>query len=169
MNAVRAWVVARREDLLTALFTMAVCVLIGAPAGLIWSALAPHARVVIDADGARIANGVSEVFVAADGWFLGVALVAGLVTGFLTWLVARGSGPFVVAALAIGGSLGGLVAAEVGMRPGQDALQQVAQAGRAGEYLANVALQAQPAVLIWPVAAMAVFLTLVLSRVDEIG
>lgn len=168
MNTVLERLVAWREDLLTALFTMAVCVLVGAPAGLIWSALAPHARVVIDANGANFANGASEVFVAADGWFLGVALVAGLITGFLTWLVARGSGPFVVAALAVGGSLGGLVAAEVGMRPGQDALRQVAVTGRAGEYLANVALQAQPAVLIWPIVAMAVFLTLVLSRVDEV-
>jgi len=168
MNAVLARLVTWREDLLTGLFTTAVCVLIGAPAGLIWSALAPHAQVVINENGANFANGASEVFVAADGWFLGVALVAGLVTGFLTWLVARGSGPFVVAALAIGGSLGGLVAAEVGMRPGQDALREVAQAGRLGEYVANVALQAQPAVLIWPVAAMALFVTLVLSRVDEI-
>ncbi len=157
-----------REEGVTGLFTLAVCVLLGAPAGLLWSALAPHAKVVINANGANFADGITEDFIAADGWFAGVVFVVGLLTGVLAWWLARGSGPFVVVGLAVGGLIAAFVAAEVGMRPGQAALQAAAQAGRAGNYMANVALQADLAVVLWPVGALASFLTLVLSRPDQV-
>ena len=37
-----------------------------------------------------------------------------------------------------------------------------------GRYTANVALQATQVVLVWPIAALATYVALVLSRVDEI-
>jgi hypothetical protein len=45
----------------------------------------------------------------------------------------------------------------------------VAQAGARGHYGANVALQAEVIVLVWPIAALAAFLALTLSRVDEVA
>ena len=158
----------RVADLAAGYFTLAGSVLLGAPMGLLWSELAPHARVVISAGGATIADGATEVFVAADGWFLAVCVAIGVLTGFLAWLVARRSGPFVVVALAIGGLLGAWIASEVGMRPGQDELRAAAAAGIQGEYVANVALQATQVLLAWPVAALGTFLALVASRADEI-
>ena len=157
-----------RRDALTGFFVAAVSVLLGAPAGLLWSTLAPHARVDISREGASFADGVSEVFVAADGWFLGVAVVVGIASGVLAWLFARAAGPVTVVALAVGGLLAALVAAEVGQRLGQDVLLQAAAGGVSGRYVANVAVQAEQVLLGWPIAALATFLALVISRVDEI-
>jgi hypothetical protein len=113
-------------------------------------------------------DGGTEVFVAADGWFLAVCLVAGLLTGIVGWLAGRRSGPVTVAALTVGGLLAALVAAKVGMRLGQDQLRTAAQAGTLGRYGANVALQAKVIILVWPIAGLGAFLALMLSRVEEI-
>ena len=159
----------RRRDLVTGAFVAAVTVLLGAPAGLLWSAVAPHARIAISASGATFADGATEVFVAGDGWFLGVVLVLGLLSGLVTWVVARGSGPYAVLGLAVGGALAAYVAAKVGRRIGQDELRAAAAAGIPGTYVANVALQATQVVLVWPIAALAAFLTLVAARPDELS
>ncbi|MBE3076347.1 MAG: hypothetical protein IMZ75_15665, partial [Actinobacteria bacterium] len=100
--------------------------------------------------GATFADGATEVFVAGDGWFLGVALAVGLPSGALTWLVARGSGPYAVLGLAVGGALAAYVAAKVGRRIGQAELRAAAAAGIPGTYVANVPLQATQVVLAWP-------------------
>ncbi len=163
-----AWLSRWREDGLVFLFTLGLCVLLSAPAGLLWSALAPHAAVVINANGANFADGVTEDFIGADVWFAGVAVGFGLLTGVLAWWLARGSGPFVVLALAVGGLLAALAAAAVGKQPGQAALQAAVSAGRAGDYVANVALQAKLVVLLWPTGALAAFLALVLSKPDDV-
>lgn len=158
-----------RHDALTGFFVAAVTVLLGAPAGLLWSALAPHAGVDISSAGATFSGGVTaETFVAADAWFLAVGVALGLVTGVLAWVFARGSGPVTVVALTVGGLLAALVASKVGMRIGQDALREAAAGGVSGRYVANVAVQAQTVLLGWPIAALAAFLTLVVSRADEI-
>jgi hypothetical protein len=156
-----------RADLVPAAFVAACTVLLGAPAGLLWSALAPHAHIAISASGATFADGATEVFVAGDGWFLAVCAVAGLLSGFLAWLGARRSGPYAVVALAVGGLLAAYVGAKVGRRIGQDELRAAAAAGRPGTYVANVVLQAKQAVLAWPVAALATFVALVAGRRDE--
>lgn len=159
---------ALRADAVAGFFVTAVSVLLGAPAGLLWSALAPHASIDISAAGASFANGESESFIAADGWFLGVTLLLGIVVGVLTWLAARSSGSWVVVGLALGGLLGAYVASKVGTRPGQDALRAAAASGQPGRYVANVALQAQQVVVAWPVGALGAFVALVASRPDEI-
>jgi hypothetical protein len=157
-----------RVDLVTAAYVLGVTVLLGAPAGILWSALAPHAQIAITASGATFPNGATEVFVAGDGWFLGICAAAGILTGFLAWLGARRSGPYVVVALAVGGLLAAYIGAKVGRRIGQDELRAAAAAGTPGTYVANVALQAKQAILVWPIAALATFVTLVASRADEI-
>ena len=163
-----AWLSRWREDGIVSLFTLGLCVLLGAPAGLVWTALAPHAAVVINANGANFADGVTEDFIGADVWFAAVVVVFGIVTGVLAWWQARGAGPFVVLALAAGGLLAALVASHVGTLPGKAALQAAASAGRAGDYTANVALQARLLLLLWPTAALAAFLALVLSKPDDV-
>lgn len=157
-----------RTDLVHAGFVAGVSVLLGAPMGLLWSALAPHAHVQVDAAGANVVDGATEVFIASDGWFLGLTLLAGLVLGVLSWLVARRSGPYVVVALALGGLVAAYVASKVGVRLGQDTLTQAVRNGTAGRYTANVALQMKQAILVWPIAAMAGFVVPLLAKVDEI-
>jgi hypothetical protein len=158
-----------RDDLLAAGFTAAIAVLLGAPVGLLWSALAPHAHVSVSAAGSTVVDGASEVFIAGDGWFIGITLLVGVVTGVLAWLVARASAPFVVVGLAVGGLLASYVASKVGIRLGQDSLRAALRHGPDGTYVANVALQAQVAVLVWPLGALVSFATLVVSRADEIA
>lgn len=158
----------RRTELLIAGLTAAVVVLLGAPAGLLWSAVAPHSHVAVEAGGAYISDAQTEVFIAGDGWFLGITLLLGVATGGLAWLVARRSGPFVLVGLAVGGLLASYVASKVGVRVGQDALEAAVRSGRVGTYTSNIALQTKTAIVAWPLGAVAAFATLVASRVDEI-
>jgi hypothetical protein len=161
---VRTW----REDLVTLAMTAGVTVLLGAPVGLLWSAVAPHAHVRVEAGAAYISDATTEVFIAGDGWFIGLTLLAGIACGVLAWLAARRSGPFVVLGLAAGSLAAAYVASRVGVRIGQDHLRELVRSGKQGEYVGNIALQAKAAVVVWPLAAVAAFATLVASRVDEL-
>jgi hypothetical protein len=162
--ALRRW----RADLVVFAFTVGCTVLLGAPVGLVWSALAPHAHVAVEAGGAYIADVETEVFIAGDGWFIGLTLLIGVGCGVLAWLVARRSGPFVVVGLAVGGLIAAYVASRVGVRIGQDSLRALVRSGRPGTYVGNIALQAKAAFVIWPLGAVSAFAVLVASRVDEL-
>jgi hypothetical protein len=157
-----------RDDLIAAALTAAFSVLLGAPIGLVWTALAPHAHVAIDAAGANVVDGATEVFIGGDGWFLAVTLVAGVVCGAVAWLLACRSAPYVLVALVGGGLLASYVASKVGVRLGQDDLRAAISSGTKGNYTANVALQMKTAIVLWPLGALVSFVVLVLSRVDEI-
>lgn len=164
-----AWLSDWRADLQVALFVLGLTVALGGPAGLLWSAIAPHADVVIGEGRVLFADGVTEDFIAADAFFGGVCVALGIVIGALAWRFARAAGPFVVVALALGGVVAAFLAAEVGMLTGQQELQAAVDASRAGTYQANVALKADLALLLWPTAALATFLTLLMSRPDQRG
>jgi hypothetical protein len=157
-----------RLDALTGLFTAAVVVLLGAPVGLLWSAVAPHSHAIVEARGAYLTDAQTEVFIAGDGWFLGLTILAGVLSGVLAWLVGRSAGPFAVVGLAVGGLLAAYVASKVGVRIGQDALETAVRAGRPGTYTSNIALQTKAVLVGWPLGAVAAFAALVASRVDEI-
>jgi hypothetical protein len=161
---VRTW----REDLATLGLTAGVTVLLGAPLGLIWSAVAPHAHVQIEAGDAYISDATTEVFIAGDGWFIGLTLLAGVLCGVLAWLAARRSGPFVVVGLAAGSLAAAYVASRVGVRIGQDTLRDLVRSGKQGTYVGNIALQAKAALVVWPLGAVTAFATLVAARVDEL-
>lgn len=153
---------------MTFALTAGVTVLLGAPLGLLWSAVAPHAHITVEAGDAFISDATTEVFIAGDGWFIGLTLLAGVVCGVLAWLAARTSGPFVVVGLALGGAAAAYVASRVGVRVGQDTLRELVRSGKQGTYAGNIALQAKAALVVWPLAAVAAFAALVASRVDEL-
>ena len=157
-----------REDVVALALTAGVTVLLGAPVGLLWSAIAPHAHVQVQAGDAFISDATTEVFIAGDGWFIGITLVVGLACGVLAWLAARWSGPFVVVGLAAGGLAAAYVASRVGVRIGQDALRELVHEGRQGTYVGNIALQTKAALVAWPLGAVAGFATLVAARIDEL-
>ena len=162
---VRTW----REDLVCLGMTAAVTVLLGAPLGLLWSGVAPHAHVtVVAGQEPYISDVTTEVFIAGDGWFVGLTLLAGVVCGVLAWLAARRSGPFVVVGLVAGGLIAAYVASRVGVRIGQDELRDALRSGQQGTYVGNIALQAEAALVVWPLGAVAAFAALVASRVDEL-
>lgn len=158
-----------REDLPRALAVVVGCVLLGAPAGLLWSQVAPRLTVTFEPEGPSAPDLEStKAFIGADGSYVLVMLAAGVVCGLLAWTFARRSGPWTVGALALGGLLAALVAARVGVVPGSyDAVQALREGGVGHPpvdlYLGKLKgdlphLRAQWAAVAWPVGALMAFL-----------
>jgi hypothetical protein len=168
-----------REDLMTAAGIVVASVLLGAPAGLLWSLVAPRLTVGVNDGGVSVSNLEStKAFVGADGSYLVVMLVLGLVCGTLAWRFARRSGPWTVLALTVGGVLAALIAASVGLRPGAhhaiEALRQGSSfRGSVDLYLGkrtgdSLSLRAPWAAVAWPVGALGAFLVGGLRRPEEL-
>lgn len=165
-----------RADLPRAAALLAGTVLLGAPVGLLWSAVAPHYTVVFQ-DGQPTYPLIesTKAFIGADGSYAVVTLVAGLLTGAAGWWLARRSGPWTVLALAVGGGLAALVAARVGVLPGQhEAFEALSRKRGAVELFLgarsgdSTSLRAPWAAVVWPVAALVTFLVAGLVRPEEL-
>lgn len=146
-----------------ALLTVTACLLLAAPVGLLWAALTPRVQLVVVAAGrADLADPTTSGFIAADGWFLGLVVLAGLVTGVLAWRLGRRHGPGCVVGLVVGG----LLAAEVARRTGQlvdaDSARNAVQSGREGLVDLAVRLRSRQALVGWPVAALVAHMLLTL-------
>lgn len=140
----------------TAGLTAAVgCVLLGAPVGLLWSAVTPRVEVAVTAAGPELIDSGTTAFIAADGFFLALVVLAGVLTGLATW---RGRGRRGGAGLVLGLLLGGLLAAEVARRTGElvgvEAAREAVTAGRQGVLELAVELRSLPALVGWPVGAL---------------
>jgi hypothetical protein len=170
------------RDLGIAGAVVALIVLLGAPAGLLWAQLAPRFVLTVDRNGATAPDlETNEAFIGADGSYLLVMLVMGALTGLLAWRFARRAGPFTVLALVVGGTLAALVAATVGLRPGsQHALQALGFVpggegirGQVELFLGRyedkeLGLRAPWAAVAWPVGALVVFLVAAIRRPDSL-
>jgi hypothetical protein len=151
-------------------------VLLGAPVGLLWSALAPRYTVIFkDGQPTYPLLESSKAFVGVDGTFAAVSLVVGAACGLLAWWLARRSGPWTVVALAVGGVLAGLVAARVGLLPGrQEAFAALDGKKGAVDLFLGVRsgdtthLRAPWTVVIWPVAALVAFLVPAFLKPEEL-
>lgn len=156
-------------------------VLLGAPAGLLWSLVAPRLQVTFGTDGPSAADlEGTKAFVGADVSYLLVVLGVGVLCGVLGWVLARRSGPWTVAALAVGGVLAALVAARVGVVPGSHDAVEALRQGRVGHppidlYLGRLEpkakvphLRASFAALAWPVGALGAFLVAALRHPEEL-
>lgn len=172
----RSW----RADALPALLVVVGMVLLGAPVGLLWSAVSPRVAFQVSDGGVTVLGPeTSEGFMGADGSYALVLFGAGLACGFLAWWLARRSGPWTVVALAVGGVLAALVAARVGLLPGKaEALAALRPGspergtfelflGARGEDDA-LHLRAAWAAVAWPVGALVAFLGCGLAQVDEL-
>ena len=168
-----------RRDLIAFAGIVIACVFLGAPAGLLWSALSPHYEVRY-VGGKPQFNDIesTKAFIGADGSYLLVMLGFGLACGGLAWVLARRFGPATVAGLLVGGVLAGLIAASVGVRPGAErSFAQLADKSRTSGsvqlYLGlrdkndDLNLRAPWAVVGWPVAAISVVLVLGLWKPEE--
>jgi hypothetical protein len=169
-----------RSDLPVAVGVVIGCVLLGAPAGLLWSALAPRLTVTLTAQGPSAPDLQStKAFIGADGTFLVIALLAGLLCGGLAWWFARRGGPWTVGALVLGGLLAAAVASHVGLMPGSDAaiaaLSDPAHhsSGSFELFLGRresdgLHMRAPWAAVGWPVGALLAFLTGAFREPDEL-
>ncbi len=158
-----------QRDLRTSGALVAGCVLLGAPIGLLWSLVAPRLSVQLGPDGPAAQGLEGKAFIGADGTFLVVVVVAGLVTGVLAWLLARRGGPWTVLGLLVGGLLAAKVASVVGVRPGKAHVQALLHDPTAhGSVPLFLKLRAPWVLVGWPVGALAAFLVPALVRPEEL-
>lgn len=150
------------RDLLAGWVTVVVTVLLGAPVGLLWAALAPEAEVVVHGTRVDVVETYGDAFIAADAAYLAAVVVAGAVGGLLAWRLAAAHGPAVVVGLTVGGLAAAWVAAAVGGQVGQTALE-LAEAGVEGPREVAVRLRSTSAVVGWPLASLAAYVGALLS------
>lgn len=77
------------RDAVIALAGVVLITLLGAPLGLLWSALSPTVPFVKADEGAYTADPQPEGFIAADGWFSLLGLGFGILAAVGVWLVLR--------------------------------------------------------------------------------
>ncbi|TAL19327.1 MAG: DUF2567 domain-containing protein [Frankiales bacterium] len=142
------------HDAFAGLLAAVVTVLVGAPVGLLWAAVAPTVDVVVDGDQVQLVEPGSSAFIATDGFFLFAVALAGVVGGVLAWRLAHPHGPAVVVGLTLGGLAAAYVAMVVGEQVGLAEVQQAVQAGQQGALELTVRLRAEEALVGWPVGAL---------------
>ena len=141
-----------------------VTVLLGAPLGLLWAALSPRVQVVITEAGVQLAEPASTDFIAADAAFLVAAAVAGAVGGLFAWWLGREHGPGVVVGLTLGGLLAAYVAMKVGQQVGLAEVEEAVRARREGLIELSVRLRAREALVAWPVGSLLAYVGASLVR-----
>lgn len=145
---------ALHEDVRAGAAAAVVSVLLGAPVGLLWAALAPRVDVVVSGESVQLAEPGSSAFIAGDGSFLLAVLLAGVVGGLVAWWLGREHGPAVVLGLTVGGLAASWVAMRVGSTVGLEEVQRAVDAGQQGALELSLRLRAQEALVGWPVGAL---------------
>ncbi len=169
-----------REDATRFVAVVAGIVLLGAPVGLLWSALAPRYTVVFDDKGEVSYPFIesTKAFIGVDGTYFAITALAGVLCGVAAWYLARRSGPWTVLALALGSVLAALVAARVGLLPTKQAAFDAINAHKGSVDLflgardcqgcAGTHLRAPWAAVGWPVFALVGFLVPAMIRPEEL-
>ena len=152
------------HDVRAGLLTVAVTVLVGAPVGLLWAALAPRVTVEVAGEDVQVLEATSDGFIAADAWFFAAVIVAGLVGGVLTWWLGDDHGPAVVLGLVLGGLAAAWIAGRVGGEVDRVSVQQLVDSGVQGRRQLAVRLRSTSALLGWPIASLLAFLALSVTR-----
>ncbi|MDQ6650343.1 MAG: hypothetical protein M3Z02_09540, partial [Actinomycetota bacterium] len=128
---------------------------LGGPAGLVWALVSPRVAVQTGPSGPQLLEPETKAFVAADGLFLLVTSIVGLICGLLAWRLARRYGIPVLLALVVGGLLASLVAWKTGRLLGLHDYRVVLRSGAAGGRASmNVELRATGVLVGWAVAAV---------------
>ncbi len=155
----------------TAVACAALVVLLGAPVGLLWSALAPRPLVLpTPGGGLDFADSETKAFIAADGTLFLLGLAAGVLTGVLGRLAARARPVAALVGLVLGAGLAAYVASRTGVL-GQDraALLAAARAGRLpGGFDLPLQLRAHAVLLGWPAGTSLAYAALVLLGREDV-
>jgi hypothetical protein len=177
----------RTSNLITeaavALLVTAYSTLLGAVLGLVWPRLAPHVQLIRAIDGSEAA---AKAVLGDDMWFALLGLVAGVVSVAILLLAAgdAGRGPGGVLGLAVGGFLGSLVAAHIGIHVQQPDPAQQQQTAAVLRHIApgitqhqidgvvnlfSFRVRANAVLVAWPIAAVILHAAAVISRYLRIG
>lgn len=147
-----------RDGVLSAL----VVTVLGVGLGLLWLWLAPRVPLVTVDGSVFLKDPEGEEAVGADGTFVLLALGFGVVTGALAFLCRREGGVGIVVGLVAGALLGSVVAWRLGvwLGPESDLVAAAKAAGAGKTFEGPLKLQAKSALLVWPLLALIVHLTL---------
>ena len=152
-------------DALAGTAVTVACVLIGAPVGLLWAALAPRAQVkIISADQVSYLDAEPRAFLGADLTFLLITAVVGVLAGLLAWGLAQRRAPGAVVGLVLGGLLAALIAARVGARVGRADFVAALRAGQPGVFGQSLSLLTKQCLVGLPLGGLAAFATLFYVR-----
>ncbi|MER6912918.1 DUF2567 domain-containing protein [Streptomyces sp. NPDC000594] len=140
----------------TGLLVLLAVTAAGVALGLLWLWLAPRVPLVSDGEAVFLRNSEGEEAVGADGVFALLALGFGVLSAAAVFLFRRHGGVVLVAALALGGILGSVVAWRLGvfLGPEQDVAAHARQVGRGVVFDAPLELTAKGMLIAWPLAAM---------------
>ena len=144
----------------------------GIVGAFIWQLIVQLPSYVITEQGtAVITNQGLTRFFTADGWYVLLGLIIGLILGVVTWFLARGLG-WPVAILGLGaGVIAGMVCLAVGEAFGpSNFAQRIAEAGAGQRVQIDFILRSPIAILVWPFATLVPILlysSLGPDRLDE--
>jgi hypothetical protein len=148
-------IVGVRSRVTVVIAAFASSAVLGAIAGVIWAAVAPRATLQeIGQGSAQLVNAETSAFIAADGWFCLISVVAGLLTGVAGyWLAVRRTGTLAAVALIAGALAGSLIMLWVGENIGLSTYNhQLATAANGTFFNASLGLGAKSALAFWPLA-----------------
>jgi hypothetical protein len=125
--------------LVEVLVCLAVAVVIaglGAPIGLLWRAVAPRVELVQTDYGPYPMEAEPEGYIADEGWFILIAIGAGLALAVLVWFVfRRHRGALMLVALAVGSVGGSVLAAWLGNRVGLAEYERLIEQAPVGTHI----------------------------------
>jgi hypothetical protein len=156
-RASRVWPPSRAE-IVAGLGTVVALAALGMVVAVVWRAVAPRLgfRIVSPGNGVPLVP-ETEQFFAADGWFVVLTLVVGVLAAVLCWRVRSARGPTALLALAVGGFAGAVVTWKFGVLlapgPSDAALRQVGNVVHPA-----LRLRALAALVVEPIAAVIVYL-----------
>lgn len=140
----------------------AALILLAAPyVGMLWERIAPAPTYVNLSGEVYLNNQDSSEFIAADGWFLILGLLLGVISAGLGYWRWRGN-LLVIAAMSGASVLASLIAREVGEAFGPPAIQQTALTLADGETIeGSITLASDGILFAWAVGILLTYLSLI--------
>ncbi|MBA3488642.1 MAG: DUF2567 domain-containing protein [Longispora sp.] len=121
------------RELLVGLAVILTVTALGAPLGVVWSALSPRVLVRMTDQGAVLTSAEPEEYMGAEAVFTLLGLGVGIVLGVLGWwALRRWRGPVILISLMIGSLLGACATWQIGQKIGlaeYEDLKRTAQVG----------------------------------------
>ncbi|MGW4030924.1 ABC transporter permease [Streptomyces sp. NPDC004838] len=151
-----------RADLRDGAIVLVAMAVLGVALGLLWLWLAPRVPLVSDGKAVFLQDTEGEESIGADGTFALLGLAFGVVTAAAVFWFRRSGGIVLVAALALGGLLGSVLAWRVGLwfGPTNDVVAHAKAVGEGVTFDAPLKIKAYGVLLAWSLAAMAAHLSL---------
>src|SRR5262245_61871280 len=149
------------RDLWAALVVLVLSAGLGVAAGFIWTVVAPKLELEVRGDAAIPVRPEGEALIGIDGTFALIAIGGGVLCAIIAYVrLRRGIG--VVCALVAGGALAAWLASYVGRWAGPAALATHRGDPDGTVFTQPLDLRATGVLLLWPIAALLVYLLLLL-------